>query len=546
MNRDLSSTASRAIDRRFFINSAMAGLVAGSSAMRSFGADAKSSAPGSVVDTTSGKIRGTSEGRIQAFKGVPYGAPTGGSARFMPPAKPKPWTGVKDTVTLGLRCPQGPSGLVPEWGKMDREEPSGEDCLCLNVWTAGLKDGGKRPVMVWLHGGGFSSGSDGFTCYDGTNLALNHDVVVVGINHRLNVFGFLYLADIGGEQFAHSTNIGMLDIVAALEWVRDNIANFGGDPANVTIFGQSGGGGKVSTLLAMPAATGLFHRAIAQSGVNLKGVSRADATKTAELILAKLNLKPAQAADLRKLPADQLVSAIGGGAAGNPALRLAPVVDGHTLPADPFDPVAPKVSANVPLMIGSTETEITFRANTKYDPLDDAALHARVKQDLHLDDTATDRLISVYKKGRPKSDNLDLYLILASDNWLRVNVNLEAERKAALGAAPVYTYYFTWRSPVRGGQIRSMHTMDIPFVFDNVEIAKVEVGSGSPQQVLASRMSAAWAAFARSGNPNTKNLPSWPAYDAKKRATMIFDNQCNVANDPHGEERAAMAAAMKV
>ncbi|HTC87625.1 MAG TPA: carboxylesterase family protein, partial [Bryobacteraceae bacterium] len=233
----------------------------------SFGAAAKSDSSGPVVETTAGKIRGTMEDKVSVFRGVPYGASTGGSGRFMPPEKPQPWTGVKDTLELGHRSPQGPSGLIPEVAAVDAGEPAGEDCLVLNVWTpSAAASTHKRPVMVWLHGGGFTSGSGGFKIYDGVNLAGKHDVVVVTINHRLNAFGYLYLADLGGAKYANASNVGMLDIVAALQWVHDNISNFGGDSGNVTIFGQSGGGAKVSTLLAMPAAKGLFHRAVIESG----------------------------------------------------------------------------------------------------------------------------------------------------------------------------------------------------------------------------------------------------------------------------------------
>src|SRR5580693_6270566 len=238
----------------------------------SFAAAAKSDSSSPVVETTAGKIRGTVEDKVSVFRGVPYGASTAGSGRFMPPEKPQPWAGVKDTIELGHRSPQGASTLIPEVAAVDANEPAGEDCLVLNVWTPSATSGHKRPVMVWLHGGGFTSGSGGFRIYDGVNLAARHDVVVVTINHRLNAFGYLYLADLGGAKYANSSNIGMLDIVAALEWVRDNISNFGGDPGDVTIFGQSGGGAKVSTLLAMPAAKGLFHRAIVQSGSFLLAV----------------------------------------------------------------------------------------------------------------------------------------------------------------------------------------------------------------------------------------------------------------------------------
>ena len=464
----------------------------------------------------------------------------------MPPSRPQPWASVRDTLELGHQAPQIASGLIPEVAAVEDKGPIGEDCLVLNVWTPSLGAGHKRPVMVWLHGGGYSTGSGGFTIYDGANLARKHDVVTVTVNHRLNIFGFLYLADIGGEKYAHASNVGMLDIVAALEWVRDNIAAFGGDPGNVTIFGQSGGGGKVSTLMAMPSARGLFHRAIVESSSAIKGVTRSDASKSAEMILAKLGLKPNQLDELQNLPMDRVLSInAGGGPAGNQGLRLAPVVDGRTLPRDPFDPTAPEISANVPLIIGSVETEVTFMPRQQLDPIDDADLHARVKQAARCDDAQADNLIEVYRKGRPGISNIDLYLILASDTSFRAGVRTEADRKAAQaaqGMAPVYLYYFTWRSPVRDGKLKAFHTLEIPFVFENVDIGKPMTGTGQDRYALSDKMSRAWVAFARTGNPNHKGLPNWPAFNTDQRATMVFNNECKTVNDPGKEERLALAA----
>ena len=532
------------MDRRAFLASGSA--LVGAPLAKAFAAPARSDSTGPVAETTSGKIRGTSQDKINAFKGVPYGASTAGSGRFMPPSKPQPWTSVRDTLELGHQAPQIASGLIPEVAAVEDKGPLGEDCLVLNVWTPSLGAGHKRPVMVWLHGGGYSTGSGGFTIYDGANLARKHDVVTVTVNHRLNVFGFLYLADIGGEKYARASNVGMLDIVAALEWVRDNIAAFGGDPGNVTIFGQSGGGGKVSTLMAMPSAKGLFHRAVVESASAIKGVSRSDATKSAEMILAKLGLKPNQLDELQNLPMDRVLSInAGGGPAGNQGLRLAPVVDGRTLPSDPFDPTAPELSAKIPLLIGSVETEVTFMPRQQLDPIDDTDLHARVKQAARCDDAQADKLIEVYRKGRSGISNIDLYLILASDTSFRAGVRTEADRKAAQasqGNAPVYMYYFTWRSPVRDGKLKAFHTLEIPFVFENVDIGRPMTGTGQDRYALSDKMSRAWAAFARTGNPNHKSLPNWPAFNTDQRATMIFNNECKTINDPGKEERLALAA----
>ena len=508
----------------------MGGALLGS--WRAIAAGTESTSAGPIVNTTAGKIRGTVQDRVNTFKGISYGASTAGNRRFLPPAKPEPWTGVKDTIEWGPEAPQGPHTEIPEVAATIPKQSISEDCLHLNVWTNSLR--GKRPVMVWLHGGGFTSGSGSYTMYDGANMARKHDVVTVTVNHRLNSFGFLYLADLGGEQYAHASNAGMMDIVAALEWVRDNIAAFGGDPKNVTIFGQSGGAGKVSTLLAMPPAKGLFHRAIVQSGANLRGVVRADATKSAETLLAKLGAKTPD--DLQKVPMEQLVQAT----LSTQGLRLAPVLDGSTLPGGPFDPTAPEISADIPLLLGSTEFEVNFFPNTRFDPLDDAGLHATFKQATRAGDAAVDKLIAVYRKGRPNYSNVELAQVVASDNF-RAGVITEGERKAEQ-KAPVYMYYFTWRSPVRDGKLKAFHTLEIPFVLENVDEAKSMTGAGQDRYALQDKMSGAWAAFARSGNPNHKGMPSWPKFNTDQRATMILDNECKVVNDPRGEERLALAA----
>jgi para-nitrobenzyl esterase len=538
MHSTQKNNPSNRLDRRSFLGrgAAAAGiLVAGTKALSA----AKSeSSGGPVVETTAGKIRGEIIDKVYAFKGVPYGASTAGTGRFMPPAKPQPWTDIKETTHVGHRSPQQPGLLeIPEVAATSGQGPMGEDCLVLNVWTNGLKGSRKRPVMVWLHGGGFASGSGDYSMYDGANMARKRDVVMVTVNHRLNVFGYLYLADIGGPKYADSSNSGHRDIVLALEWVRDNIANFGGDPSNVTIFGQSGGGGKVATLMAMPSAKGLFHRAICQSGASIKGVTRANGTRTAQALLTKLDLKPDQIDQLQNVPFDQLTEAIKG------VGGFGPVVDGKTLTHDPFDPGAPEESATIPLLIGTVEEEINFFAGTPLDPIDDADLRKRVKQAARgADDATADRLIAVYKKGRPGKSNVEIYQIIASDAGFSGNVHIEANRKVAQGKAPVYKYYFTWQSPVRDGKLRSYHTLEIPFVMENVDEAKTMTGSGQDRYALSGKMSAAWSAFAHTGNPNAKGLPHWPAFTADRRATMIFNDDCKLVDDPFKEERLAIAA----
>ncbi|HTB64887.1 MAG TPA: carboxylesterase family protein [Steroidobacteraceae bacterium] len=528
------------IDRRSFIGTCT--VAAGALApgiTNVWAADAAAAA--ATATTTAGKIRGIHESDVYAFKGVPYAASTADAGRFQPPAKQKPWTGVRDCTQLGHRSPQLLSlfhGVVPpEVEAMDRDEAMGEDCLVLNVWTPTLDRGRKLPVMVWLHGGGFTSGSGGFICYDGAQLAKKHDVVVVTVNHRLGPLGYLYLAGLGSAQYANASNVGNLDIVAALEWVRDNIATFGADPDNVTIFGQSGGGGKVSSLMAMPAAHGLFKRAIVQSGSSVKGISRDAASKNAERLLARLNLKPEQADQLQHVPMDQLLKAANEGS--GPPINWGPVVDGKSLPADPFDPTAPAMSGSVPLMIGTVETEVTFFPGQPLEPMDDATFHTKVKQLLrNASDADVDRVIAAYRTGRRDRANTDLYLIMASDAGFRAGILLEGERKAEQTQAQVYQYYFTWRSPVRDGKLRTFHTLEIPFVFDNVDACQSMTGSGADRLPLAQMMSAAWVAFARTGNPNHPGLPDvWVPYDNTRRATMIFNDKTMLLNDPYGSEQ---------
>jgi para-nitrobenzyl esterase len=511
-----------------------------------------------IAETTFGNIRGVDNGGIKTFKGIPYGADTSGTNRFMPPADPADWGGVHDALEYGHSAPQrDPAAPPPSAGTLSvsgHDLPiEGEDCLVLNIWTPAVGTAGdssrKRPVMVWCHGGGFANGSGSSPDTDGTNLARRGDVVVVSLNHRLNVFGFADLSEFS-QDFAASGDAGMLDIVQALKWVRANIAQFGGDPNTVTIFGQSGGGRKVETLLAMPAAKGLFQRAIIESGAAVKVVDRDVAVRNAEQLLAKLGVDRKNVRDLQKLPVEKIMAAYFAVVKDNPGVDqslggFSPCVDGKILPQHPFYPNASPVSADVPVMIGCTRTEMTlFSLN---DPsafsLGDADMRTRVT---NLLGGEAPRMIDLYRKLNPSATPSDIYFLIASDYRYGAPTMIAAQRRAALGKAPVYLYYFTWETPVQGGRLKSPHTMEIPFAFDNVKVSARMTGGGADAMALADKVSDAWIAFARTGDPNTPKLPHWPAYDPKDRPTMVINNVSKVVNDPLREQRLAMFQALNL
>ncbi|MGC2524307.1 MAG: carboxylesterase family protein, partial [Stellaceae bacterium] len=418
--------------------------------------------------------------------------------------------------------------------------PESEDCLTLNLWTPGLGDGGRRPVMVWLHGGAFAYGSGNRAVTDGANLARRGDVVVVNVNHRLNILGFLHLADIGGAEWAHSGNAGMLDIVAALRWLRDDIAAFGGDPGNVTIFGESGGGGKVSVLLAMPEARGLFHRAVIQSGAAIRVSTRERANALAEAALQQLGLDAADCARLQTLPAEQVLAAIAPAARAVGRTRrplldrydFGPVVDDNDLPQHPADPEAPAVADDIPLMVGGTREESAFFLADDDEvwngTLTEADLRTRVAA---VAGGETEALLAAYREALPQAGPADRLVAALTGSNFWVRSVLLAERYATRRKTPLYMYSLDWQSPAHDGRMKAHHAMDLPFVFDNTAVPDTTAGAPGARE-LAARISDTWIAFARHGTPNNTAVPLWPAYTAEERATMIFDDECRIARDP--------------
>ena len=492
-----------------------------------------------VTSTDAGKVRGYIHNNIYTYKGIPYAQ----AKRFEAPQKANSWPGVRNSMTYGPVAPlTDPTSAVQDEGEFVFHHDWGytnEDCLRMNVWTPGINDGKKRPVMFWIHGGGYTAGSSQeLPSYDGENLSKKGDVVVVSINHRLNILGFLDLSAYG-EKFKHSANVSILDIKAALEWVRTNISNFGGDPNNVTIFGQSGGGAKVNTLMAMPSAKGLFHKAINESG-SFRGELLEKSTTQAitEEVMKALNIQPADADKLQTIPYQQLSDA------GKKALKAVenkmkadgktvpgfgfglswgPSVDGNDIPYQLFSKEAFELSKEVPLLIGTVKNEFmpslfSGMSNATAEQINDYIKKQQKEK--------ADAYIAAVKKAYPNdtkpSDLIDV------DAMFRPGAVWQAKEKAALNAAPVYMYLFTWQSPVLDGKYKAVHCMELPFVFNNINRCEEMTGGTKEAYALADKVSGAWINFARSGNPSYKGLPAWPVFNAKNTATMHFDNVCTV------------------
>jgi para-nitrobenzyl esterase len=486
------------------------------------------------TDTTNGRIRGLNVAGIKTFRGIPYGGSTAGKNRFKPPTPVASWAGTRLALNYGEIAPQNvadptrPFNTLLDW---DYQPGSGmgEDCLNLNVWTPNVGDNGKRPVLVYFHGGGFTRGSANHPLFAGDRLARFGDVVVVTVNHRLGVFGYLNLRDLSGDdEFRDSENAGTLDLVQSLEWVRDNIANFGGDPNAVTIFGQSGGGAKIATLMAMPRAKGLFDRAFAQSCGNFRQMSREESVKTAGRLVSALAREPKATAKLQEVPFEQVIEAqdaIGNTVGGS---EFKPVIDGRTLPYHPLDAAALQVSAGIPAVLGYCLNDQAWM-HTNFD-LDDEGLRSFVGGIAPRDQV--DRVVDLYARAYPSYSPYLLQATMVTDRDLLQRTSQFAERKASLKEAPVWTYRFDWPSPAIDGKFGAVHGMEMALVFHNTH--QPTVGAGPAVEVLADKMASALVSLARTGAPASPLLPAWSPYTPARRETMVVNVPVQrVVNDPN-------------
>jgi len=490
---------------------------------------------GMAIDIAQGRVRGrVADNGIHVFKGMRYAASSAGLLRFMPPTPPPTWAGVQDAFEYGDQSPQARGSLAAAQAMSD-------DCLRINVWTPGL-DNAKRPVLLWFHGGGFEAGSGSSRLYDGTRLARRGDVVVATINHRLNVFGHCYLGSVLGGDFAQSGNVGYLDLIASMKWVKENIARFGGDPGNVMIYGQSGGGRKVSLCYAGEDARGLFHKGVVQSGAHLKIQTTEQANRLAEALLKELGIAKSDARKLQTLDVETLSAAQRKVIAGAGA-RFSPVLDGKTFKAHPFLPDAPKISSQLPMMLGTTRTELTNqmgRIEGIFD-MDEAQAKARLKSFLNEKDI--DEAYNIFKSTRTQANPSEVFFTIASARgYVRDQTSMAEQRVKGGGNGKTYVYRLMWRQPVEGGRRVSQHSLDLPFVFDNVAAGTHMTGPDSEEtRAMVDNMAESWLAFSRTGDPNNAKVPKWAPYDLTRRNTMLFDVPSTAVDDPHKTERVFMA-----
>lgn len=500
-----------------------------------------------VVETAAGRVRGMQNNQGYAFRGIPYGETTAGANRFQPPVKKQPWAGVRDATRHGASAPQLKGASVAEFAWYWSDVAADEDCLSLAVYTPAINDGKKRPVLFWLHGGAFSAGAGTSDGFDGSFLAQSQDVVVVSVNHRLNVFGSIYTGD-GAAGFApESANLGVLDQVEALRWVRENIAGFGGDPDNVTIFGQSGGAAKVTALLGLPAAKGLFHKAIVQSGSGLWRLgSQEKAARATYALLQELELDASQAARIQQLPTAQILAAYGKVLAKTGGVsEFRPTLDGIVFSEEPYDPRALSLAADVPVLVGYAQDEATFflAGNPANFSISQAQLEGRVQKFLQLTDAQTREILQSYAERYPGSTPARQLIAIAGDYNYKLPTLAFADRQADLNGAAVYAYEFDWKSPAREGVLGAAHTSEVPFVFGTLDAARALVQASPDQIQVRDRLGAIWGQFARTGNPNSgeSGVAGWERYERGQRQTARIGGSWTVVGNPEAHAREALA-----